>query len=197
MNDLNYPQGFYIDKIAEYAKTVIDEADAGRMRCGTTKSLTRMCKFIAVSENVPVTKVYPALRWIGYNSRYHDMKNDEADLLYGLGDRVRRCTLTTRVNVIDVATDNVNLFGNTTLSQYRVQKDVLAIAEKDADHAGIRLRDLNLYNALEGLEVLVSKEPEYILLRDTDLVQLPLKEFLNIKDMVQLKTKMLSTISNF
>ena len=188
MDELRHEQGFYIDQIVAYANLQIKEEDAGRVRCATTKSLDRVFKFIAVKESIPVTKVYPAIRYIGYNSRYHNMKTNLLDPLYSLGDAVSKCINTADVDMIDFATEDSVIFENTVTSLYRMKKDAISITMKDADQYGIKVADVNMYNVLEGLDVLMSNEPDYILLRDKPLFEYPMATFDSIKRLIMFKT---------
>lgn len=194
MTELDHPQGHYIDQIIAYANLVIPEAETSSMRCASTRIFDHVCKFIAANENVPVSRVYPALRYIGYNYRYHTMKNDSPDPLYEMGETVKRCILSGNIDIMDFAVHDDVLFVDTKSSMYRVKKSVSAVAIKDAGEYGVRVSQLNLYNALTGLDVVVSNEPDYILLREMQIFIDPLKSFDKIKRMINLKTIGLKTM---
>jgi hypothetical protein len=183
---VKHPQGFYIDQIVDYAHTSIPEDEASSIRCATFKSLNNTCKFIAAKEDIPESKVYPALRMIGYNIRYHNMKCDKSDNLYNLGNMVKQCILTVSPSMIEFATGNT-IFKDVSSVQYRMRKDVIAISMKDAEQYGIKVSELNLYNVLEGINTLVSNEPDYILLRDKRLFKSVLEYFGDIKSMIDYK----------
>lgn len=185
-NGRMHPQGFYIDQIVEYARTSIREDDAGHARCSTFRTLRYLCKFIAANESIPESKVYPALRYIGYNIRYHRMKNGNLDPLHEIGAVARDCVLTRNMALIDLASSQ-RLFLDTNSTTYRMNKAAIAIAVKDADISGINLSELNLYNVLEGVNTIIENEPDYILLRDDKIVRDPLDVFKETKDLLKFK----------
>ena len=181
---------YSIKRLAHLMKQVFE--DASRARCGTFKSLNNICKFIAAKEDIPESKVYPALRMIGYNIRYHNMKGGDLDPLHKIGDVVKECILTADTAMIEFATTD-SMFDNITSAQYRMRKDVIAIAMKDAEHSGIKVSELNMYNVLEGINTLVLNEPDYILLRDERIFRTPLELFGDIKNKLQWKYDGLKT----
>lgn len=183
LTEIQYPQGSYTQQIIDYARTSIPEDEASRVRCATFRSLDNVCKFIAAKEDVPESKVYPALRYIGYNVRYHDMKCGKADNLYNLGDVVKQCVLTMHVPLIEFATDT-NIFKDTRSVTYRMQKAVIAITMKDAEQYGIKVSELNLYNVLTGINTLVFNEADYILLRDERIFKMALTYFADVKSII-------------
>lgn len=169
MDELHYPQGHYLDQIHAYTEAKITNEDAGSMRFGTFRKLDHVCKFIAANESIQVSRLYPALRWIGYNNRYHDMKNNNLDGLDVLAENVKKCMLTIDSNLIDCA--STYIFQSTGTEVFRVEKKTVAITTKDAKRYGIRVSDLNLYNVLEGVDVLLNNEPDYIVLRDKHIFE--------------------------
>jgi len=181
-----YPAGYYIKQIKDYAHTSIPEEDASRVRCMTFSPLINACKFIAANEDIPESKVYPALRHIGYNIRYHNLKCDNPDNLYNLGGMVKKCVLTMEIPLIEFATGNT-IFKELSSMQYRMHKDDIAIAMKDAEYCGIKVSELNLYNVLEGINVLILNEPDYILLGRERIFKSVLLYFADIKLMIDYK----------
>lgn len=192
MNELHHQQGFYIDQIQAYAKMQFPSDETGSVRCATFKDFEYVCKFISANESIPLARVYPALRYIGYNNRYHDMKCDNPDPLYEMGDLVKQCLLTSHRNTMDLATEDHHLFGNTTVSIYRIKSDAITVAMKDANACGVRVGELNMYNALEGLDVLMSNEPDYITMRDTSIFEDTLSTYIKIKETLRWKLGILS-----
>jgi len=86
------------------------------------------------------------------------------------------------------------MFGDTASAQYRIRKDAIAVAMKDADHCGIKVAELNMFNVLDGLDVLLSKEPEYILLRDKRIFVSPMERYDDIKNKLRFKIGGLTSI---
>lgn len=185
MDELHYPQGHYLDQIHAYATAQLANEDAGSMRFGTFRKLDHVCKFIAVNEDVQTSKLYPALRWIGYNNRYHDMKNSNPDGLDVLADNVKKCMLTIDSNLIDCASSYI--FQSTSTEVFRVEKKVVAVTTKDAKRYGIRVSDLNMYNVLEGVNVLLNNEPDYIVLRDKQIFDVVINVYNEMQDMIRYK----------
>ena len=109
-----------------------------------------------------------------------------------MSDLVKQCLLTTHRNTMDLATEDQRLFGDTAVSVYRIKSDAIVIAMKDANACGVRVSELNMYNALEGLDVLVANEPDYIIMRDNSIFEDTLGAFVKIKETLRWKLGILS-----
>lgn len=179
-----YPTGHYIDQIVGYAHTSIPEDESGRVRCNTFRMLNHLCKFIAANEDIPESKVYPALRFIGYNVRYHRMKSNDPDPLQEIGKVVKECVLTRDVALMGML-ENSRIFQDTISTVYRMPSDAIAVAMKDAEHSSVQLADLNLYNVLEGVSTLLDNEPDYVLLRDDRMFAASMDVLMDAKNMLQ------------
>ena len=70
---------------------------------------------------------------------------------------------------------------------FRIHSDAIAIAAKDAQASGVKVSELNLYNTLEGLKLLVDNEPDYILMRDEPMFTKPLDDFVSMKKSIRYK----------
>ena len=159
----NVPQGYYIEQIKEYAHTPISADDSSIVSFATFDEFEYVCNVIAAREKiVRRARIAPALRVIGYNNRYHNMKTGNPDALYEMGDLVQECLSMGDGGVIPIASNSNGLFNGVHAHEYRINKNAIAIAQNDAHHAGVKVSELNLYNALEGLEVLVSNESMYM-----------------------------------
>lgn len=194
--DVHHPQGYYIDQIVDYAHTSIPEDEANRVRCGTFTSLKYICKFIAVKEDIPESKVYPALRYIGWNIRYHNMKCGKPDILTELGKHVKECMNTGHMSLVAFVMNDSNIFSDTSSALYRMRKDTIAITMKDAEYCSLKVSEMNLYNVLEGIDTLILNEPDYILMRDKRIVRAPMDIFHDAKDMLRWKCAGLEGILN-
>lgn len=179
-NHTKYRQRHFVDQIVEYAHTKISNEDASNVRCGTFESFNIACKYIAAREDVPEFKVYPALRLIGYNIRYHNLKIGTSDVLYCGGSIVRDCKLTGNVSMIK-ASSMERAFTGISSMVCRMRTDAVAIAMKDAEYCGVKVSEMNLYNALEGLNTISTNESAYIAMRDTRILRDPLDIFSDIK----------------
>lgn len=164
------PDGTVLDDIIWYARNELPVEDSMIARCATFDSLDYICSIIAAREKIKRTKVYPALRMVGYNWRYHDMTNDNPDALYGMCERVQTCLISGDPGIVPIVTQSKGLFTSTRTVQYRVSREAMGIAGKDADDAGISLSELNLFNVLEGLTRLCENTSTYREFRDNNLL---------------------------
>jgi len=113
------------------------------------------------------------------------MKTDNPDGLDVLAENVKKCMLTIDSNLIDCAASYI--FQSTSTEVYRVEKKTVAITTKDANRYGIRVSDLNLYNVLEGVNVLLANEPDYIVLRDKQIFESVIGVYGEIQSMIRFK----------
>lgn len=185
--DPDRAQGGLIEQVKAYANTSIDRNESATVRCGMIASLDRVCHFIAINEGIPSTRVYPAVRVIGYNNRYHEMKNDAPDPLYEIGGVTREAILTADIEIVDYVRKTNIAFDGVKSVNFRIHSDAIAIAAKDAQASGVKVSELNLYNTLEGLKLLVDNEPDYILMRDEPMFTKPLDDFVSMKKSIRYK----------
>ena len=156
MSEVRYGQGHYVETMKEYAQTSISEEDAGRMRCCTFEAFEYVCHIIATRMGIKYTKVYPALRVLGYNWRYHDMKTGNPDILYEMGTVVKQSKMGDNPGLLPFVTNSDGLFREGKVIQYRIAKTAIEQASDLAEECGVRLSELNLFDALQGLYVLVN-----------------------------------------
>lgn len=166
IDQIRYGQGHYVESMKEYARTSVSEEDAGRMRCSTFEEFEYVCHTISTRMEIKYTKIYPALRMLGYNWRYHDMKSGNPDVLYELGAIVKKCKMENRPGILPFVTTSDGLFPAGKSIMYRLAKTSIEQASDLAEECGVKLSELNLFDALQGLEVLVTNEPDYILMKD-------------------------------
>lgn len=131
--------------------------------------------------HTPESKVYPALRLIGYNIRYHNLKCNNPDPLYDIGKLVRECVLTAKVPLIEHATKATDIFVGVNTRKYRISENDISISMMDANYAGIKVSELNMYNVFEGINTLILNEPYYNNVRNDRLVSEPMILFDDIK----------------
>lgn len=174
-------QGTALEKLREYATTSLSREDSGMMRCATFDAFEYICGIISSIEKIPVTRVYPGLRMIGYDHRYTNMKNNNPDALWDIGDVANRCMVCGDPGVIPFVSSSTGLFSDVRSSSYRVNEQVISIAGKDAQRAGIKLSELNLFNALEGLNILVNDDQKYFVYRENVYIEESLAKFSFIK----------------
>ena len=189
---MRYGQGHYVETMKEYAQTSISEEDAGRMRCGTFGAFKYVCHIISTRMGIKHTKVYPALRVIGYNWRYHDMKTGNPDVLYEQGSIVKRCKMGDDPGLLPFVTSSDGLFPEGKVIQYRIVKTAIEQASDLAEECGVRLSELNLFDALQGLDVLVNNEPDYILMRDDLYFDETMSKFSFLKRRLTARCKVLN-----
>lgn len=187
-----------IDKLHSYANIKLTREDSTPTRCATFEAMDYACGKIARIEKLSPTKIYPALRWIGYNRRYADMKSDNPDALWDMGEICGRCLDSNDQGVIPFVRSSHGLFTNKMdVVQYRIASSAHESAMKDAVHGGLKLSELNLFNALTGLEMLVSEEPTYYLLRQNLDIDDSLTTFVSIKKrMIAKRTTLLKLLGD-
>lgn len=187
MTPPRYPQNHYIGQIIEYAKTKIPAEESSIVGIKTFKSLNQVVKYIATKEGIRETKVYPALRMLGYNKRYSDMKRGNPDGIYAMSDLVNIAVMSLNPSLMDEAMNYRTLFDDMRTKNFRIHKSAIEVASKDADESGIEINSLNLYNVLTGLELLVNEEPDYIRVRDERIFAAPMVIFGDAKDTIRHK----------
>jgi hypothetical protein len=170
-DNLMHPQGHYIEQMKEYAETKIPREDAATMRCSSFKEFDFICKYIMRSIGIKKHRVYPALRYIGYNTCYHQMKLNGGDVFIDIANLVKTETLTLNYDVM-MRTDIQRRFINANVYNkvYKVTEQIKTIALDQADECEIRTSDLNLYHAMHGFKVLVDNEPEFFMIAENEIV---------------------------
>jgi len=187
-------QGDLINEIKAYSNNKVLEDDAGRVRFATFRSLDKVCAFISMNEDIPKSQIYPALRLIGYNDRYRNYKAGNPDLLVQMGKLVRLCILTANHHVMNRVIDDNDIFETDKTIVFRVAKPSIAVAAKNADKYGIRVSELNLFNVLRGFELLMSNEPNYILLADSKIFRRTHELFFDLKESIAWKSSMMEAM---
>lgn len=174
-------QGKALDDLHEYANTQVAREDSGVARCATFEAFEYACKVLSAIEKIPYAKVYTGLRYIGYNIRYHRMKNGDPDALWDMGEISNRCMITGDPGMVPFVSSSDGLFTDVHTINHRMTTQVIEIAKGDAATAGIKLSELNLFNALEGLTLLVENDQNYFLMRENLLIDESLSKFSFIK----------------
>lgn len=155
-------QGDDIEFIKHYASTKIKEADAERMKCSMIQEIVRMCRVISDMENdISQSKIYAAFVVRGINIRYHDMKSGNQDVIYDILDHVKECQETYDKDLMDFTTHSETLFDGARHDTVRFENTISGRAKKSAK-CGIHLSDVNLYNALAGVERFNENNPVYL-----------------------------------
>lgn len=164
-------QGFYTNQMKEHALIKISRDEAATMRCASFKGFDYICKYITRTEGIRKDKVYPALRMIGYNKCYHDMKTNLGDVFTDITELIKLSEMSLNYDAM-IRTDVKRSFINTDTytKVYKVNDQAKAIALDTANDTEIRTSDLNLYYAMHGLKVLVENEPDFILMRDNEII---------------------------
>lgn len=156
------PQGTQIAFIKQYAATKIKEADAERMKCSMIPELMHLCRAISDRENdMSQSKIYAALVVSGINIRYHDMKADNQDVIYDIIDNVHLCISSYDRGLMEFTSHDDTLFDGATSKAVRFESAIAGRAKKSVK-CGVRLADVNLYNALAGVERFNEENPDYL-----------------------------------
>lgn len=155
-------QGTQITFIKKYAKTKIKESDAERMKCSMIPELTKLCRVISDKENdISQSKIYAAFVVRGINMRYHDMKNDNQDVIYDIIEHVHECINSYDRDLMEFTSHNETLFDGARSETVRFENTIAGRAKKSTK-CGIRQSDMNLYNALAGVERFNEEDPNYL-----------------------------------
>lgn len=188
------PIGGYIEQIHAYANTRISAEESRTVRCATFNELDFVCDGIAAMEEINPTRMYPALRLIGYNHRYHNMKCGDPDPLFEMANIVKSCRVLFKSNITRYANTNDVAFGETRTAVFRMHSDAIAVTDKDARYCGIRVSQLNMFNVLDGINVLIENEPDYTLLKDNEMFNQIVSRYTEIKQALRWKVESLKHV---
>ena len=161
-------QGATLDKIKAYGKMVIPEDEAKRMNCATFTDLELLFPDIKEETNIRVDRVYPALRKVGYDTRWNDKCKEHGDIFTDLNELVKRCETSKDRDLKLMVKRRAPLFVDVRSIKVRVPSQIEGIAVDDADNAGLSMSHLNLYLVLRGVKTLVENEPTWIERQDDD-----------------------------
>lgn len=164
-------QGTVISQMKEHASTEIPNEDSTTMNCAIFTDLEYICNFIGVKEGIREERVYPALRFVGYNKCYHEFKTNGSDVFSDIAHFIEVGKLSLNPSKMSVAKACLPIFNDTHTKKYRAQKKVLAVAVEHANACGILTSSLNLYHTLRGLKYITENEPDYILLSDNPIFE--------------------------
>lgn len=173
-------QGKALDDLIERSKTPIDEDSVLRSRCMTLKPVDRVCYKVVKNHALSsVTKVYVGFWWLGYNIRYHGLKNGSLDALHKMDACINECSMSDDPDIIDMLMYS-NLFPDGTSRVYRMDKAKMGEVDKEAVRCGVNRSELNLFNVLTGIKRLLSDEPYYIERQDERVYRQAIDEFLSV-----------------
>lgn len=180
-NRFRDPQGSQIAFIKQYATTKIKESDAERMKCSMIPEITHLCRAISDRENdISQSKIYAAFVVGGMNIRYHNMKDDNQDVIYDLIDDVHLCISSYDQELMEFTSHNDTLFDGSQSNVVRFENTTAGRSKKSAK-CGIRLADVNLYNALAGVERFNEENPSYLPINGKWIIDDCLKVFARAK----------------
>lgn len=165
-------QGYYLDQMKEHAGLEIPNDEAATMKCASFRAFDFVCKYIRRTEGIRKDRVYGGLRLLGYNRCYNKMKsNFGADVFTEItrlvDDAESRLSYTNMMRT-EIARGFIDV--TMTRKNYRVKADVKKVALDTADAVGIRTAELNLYHAMHGVRVLIENEPDFILIRENEII---------------------------
>lgn len=155
---------FCVEQLKTYANTPRTREDSRKVNCATFGAMDQACRIITQVSKIPATKVYPGLREIGYTVRYADMKAHNPDALWELAEITDKCMDMLDPGLMPYLASSNGLFEETHTVAYRINESSIEVAKKDALSAGVKISELNLFNALSGLELLTQTDPNYALL---------------------------------
>jgi hypothetical protein len=166
------PQGYFVNQMKEYATTEITNDDAATMKGATFRAFDFVCKNITRTQVIRRDRVYPGLRMLGYNWCYNRMKsNFGEDVFTQISSLVEEVESQLNYNNMlrsEVARGFIDV--TMTKKNFRVTSQAQKLSLDKADSAGLRTSELNLYYAMHGLKVLIDNEPDFILLRENEII---------------------------
>jgi hypothetical protein len=156
-----------------YGRAKIEEDDSARMQCASFTALDFVCRYITANEGIRKDRVYPGLRLLGYNWCYNEkMSNSGDDVFTEIAELRRTSDVILDYTSMTLSIETRTLIdGSLNRKLFRVAKPVQKLAIDCADSVGIRTSELNLYHAMYGVKVLVENEPDYILLRENEIIE--------------------------
>lgn len=166
-----FPPGHFIDQMKEYAGLEIANEDAATMNCATFTDFDSLCGLIGIMENIRYDRVYPALRYIGYNRCYNAFKQNDGDVFSEIESFIRRCKVSGDIDKMRAAQSKATVFVDVKGKKYRVSKQTAVIATKQAESSGLNTSHLNLYHALHGVKTLVEYEPDYFVMSENPVIE--------------------------
>ena len=167
----SYPPGYFTNQIKDHANLEIANEDAATMNCATFTDFNSLCGLIGVIENVRHDRVYPALRYIGYNRCYNAFKANEGDVFSEIEEFIRQLKVSRDLDKMRQAQQQSTIFVDVRTRKYRVSKQTSVIAVKQAESSGINTSHLNLYHALHGVKILVEYEADYFSMKDDAVIE--------------------------
>lgn len=172
-------------RIIDYIRTSLPTIATKGVSCGTSTHIDDLCLYISTHNNITYSKVYPALRRIGYNSIYN---NDgvNVNLLYELSDLVNRSNLALNTsvlytNILNSVISDVSIF--TCVIDHQEYNDII----KYVNNYNIRISNLNMYHVMLGIRELVGNGSEYNRLKDSKLYKDVLSHLNNFETVIQNK----------
>jgi len=164
-------QGEYIERMKEHAATVIPNDEASNMRCASFRAVDLVCTYITRTYGVKKHRVYPALRYLGYNQCYHKKKVDGGDVFSDIARMVGISESTLDYDVMGrSATQRTFIHAVTDRRLYRVPDSIKTRMMEESENAGLRTSDMNLYYVMTGVKVLVENESDFYLLRENEII---------------------------
>ncbi len=113
------------------------------------------------------------------------MKQGSPDALYELGDLIQLGWDSGKRGLRPFLRMSTGLFTNVRVVSYRAMLTTIGETETTAELAGVKLSELNLFNALSGLELLTQTDPDYYMLID----ELEIKE--SIQKIESIRTRLI------
>lgn len=165
-------QGHYLNQMKAYANTEITNDDAATMRGASFRAFDFVCRNITRTQGIRKDKVYPALRLLGYNRCYNAKKSNYGEDVFSEISRLVQDAESqlNYANMMRMEATRGFIDVTMTRKNYRVEASTQKIALDTSDEAGIRTSELNLYHAMHGLKVLTEEEPDFIILRENEII---------------------------
>ena len=184
---------FCVDALKAYANTERKRDESGTVNCATFRMFNRACGVIATESKIRKTLVYPGLRELGRRQRYADMKAGNPDVLWQLHELVEP-SMQAFPAIREYAENGGSLFPERRTVTYRINLNAIEEAKKTSEGMGVEMSELNLFDALSGLELLVQTDPLYDQLKDDPDIKWSIRRLEEIRENMMGKISVLERL---
>lgn len=164
-----------VDEINRRIRDVYRIEKTKSVRCATSVSINHACECVAERLKVSTKDVYSILISLGYESILDRGFDDDDNVLSTLMDKTYRNILYLNRRLLDIAPFNKPPHRNEI-----VMCDISIFLSKDTDMyanlCNIKVYTLNKYYVMVGLRELLKNDPEYKMLKESDVGKLALSQ---------------------
>ena len=193
MSDYQEFQGEAIERLQKYAGKEISREDFTTMNCAIFTEITEVCHFISeVNCIVSTDRVYTGLCKVGRDKCYSAYKhNSNRDVFTDIAKHISTGRKSLNASKRAAARTNIHIFNDVSTKKFGVHDDDAGLVHRIAGAWRVQTSHLNLYHALTGLKYIMENEPDYILLRDEPLFDVPLQKLTMANIMLNERSELL------